>query len=424
MWDFNICKNDCGGYLENFFNSMNEGFALHEIICDGSGKPVDYRFIEVNETFLSITGLKKDNLLNKKISEVYPNIEPMWVENYGRVALEGVRIQFESYFSSLDKHFKVSAFSPSKGQFITFFYDITELKKAAQIQEQHRILFENAHDIILYTKLDGSIINANNSALSKYGYTYEEFTSLRVQDIRHPSTMQTFLDEMNASDTVGITFECTHMKKDGTSFQVEVSVKSVIVGSEGTRMHIIRDITERKMAEERMAYLANYDALTGIPNRGHLIRHLDMMIEHSNRGNFKFAVMLFDIDKFKRINDTYGHNAGDIVLKDTAKRVSNALRKSDLVARLGGDEFVLIQSFVGSSEDSRTMAAKVLDQFKTPVKLDSTNLSISLSIGISIFPDDASDKDSLLNLADKAMYLSKQSGGERFTLYSNIKEAI
>lgn len=247
---------------------------------------------------------------------------------------------------------------------------------------------------------------------------------MKIQDIRHPLTMPTFIDEMNASDTIGITFECTHVKKDGTSFPVEVSVKSVIDGEDGTRMHIIRDITGRKKAEEKMYYLANYDALTGIPNRGHLMSHLDMMLEHSKRGRFKFAVMLFDIDKFKRINDTYGHKAGDIVLKDTAKRVNDTLRKADLVARLGGDEFVIIQPFVSTAKDSCTLAAKVLEKFKTPVKLDDTDLNISLSIGISIYPDDATDKDTLMNFADKAMYLSKQSGGNKYTLFSECKEAV
>lgn len=421
MWNFSVCKNNCSNYWEHFFNSINEGFAIHDIICDASGKPIDYEFLEVNEAFLNMTGLKKENIIGKKVTDIYPNIETQWIETYGKVALTGENMQFEKYFSSLDKHFKVSAFSPSKGQFITFFYDITDFKKAAEIQKQHQILFENAHDMILYAKLDGSIINANKSALSKYGYSLTEITNMKVQDIRHPSTMPTFPAEMDASDTTGITFECTHVKKDGTSFPVEVSLKSVIVGEDGTQLHIIRDITERKKSEEKMSYLANYDALTGIPNRGHLMRHLDVLLEYSKRESFKFSVLLFDIDKFKRINDTYGHNAGDFVLKSTAKRVSDTLRKADLIARLGGDEFVIIQPFINDREDSCILAAKVLDQFKMPIKLDGTDLNISLSIGISIYPDDACDKDSLLNFSDKAMYLSKQSGGNRFTLFSNCK---
>lgn len=137
---------------------MNEGFAIHEIICDDSGKPVDYEFLEVNEAFLSITGLKKENIIGKRVSEAYPNIESQWIETYGKVALAGEQMQFENYFSSLDKYFKVSAFSPSYGQVITFFHDITDLKKAAEIQKQHQILFENAQDIVLYASLTEALL--------------------------------------------------------------------------------------------------------------------------------------------------------------------------------------------------------------------------------------------------------------------------
>lgn len=424
MWNFTVCKNKCSNYLDNLFNSMNEGFALHEIVCDSCGRPVDYRFLEVNDAFLNITGLKKEELAGRLVTEVYPEIEYSWIETYGRIALEGSRSQFERYFPALDKYFNVSAFSPAPGQFITFFYDVTGIKKAAEIQKQHQILFENAQDIILYAGLDGRIIDANKSALSKYGYTHEEITRMNIMEIRHPSTMPTYLNEMNASDTVGITFECTHVKKDGTSFPVEVSLKSVIEGSEGTRMHIVRDITERKKAEEKMYYLANYDALTGIPNRGSLMNHLDTLIEHAKRGEFKFAVMLFDIDKFKRINDTYGHDAGDIVLKETAARVGNILRKTDMASRLGGDEFVVIQPYIEHKDDSFKLADKILELFKTPIKLGSAELIISLSIGISIYPGDAADKDSLLKLSDKAMYISKQTGGGMYTLYSDCKDAV
>lgn len=418
MWSFTDYKNNYNENMMNFFNSMNEGFAIHRIVCDDFGKPIDYTYLEVNDAFLEIAGLERDDIINKKVTELYPNMDGEWIDIYGTVALTGEEIQFESHFPYLDKHFRISVYSPSIGIFITFFYDITELIKATEILKQHQILFENALDAILYIELDGSIINANKSALLKYGFSLEEFTKMKIQDIRHPSTMNTFVDEMKASDTIGITFESIHIKKDGTAFPVEVSVKSVIEDKHRTRFHIIRDITERKKAEERMNYLANYDGLTGIANRSNLMRHLDMLIERARRGEEKFALMLFDIDKFKTINDTYGHAVGDIVLKSTAMEASKSIRKTDFIARLGGDEFIIIQTFLESDSDACILASKILKRFEKPMRINGFDLKISLSIGISIFPVNATSRDKLINYADKAMYTAKQSGGGRYLLYS------
>ncbi len=420
MWSFINYKKDCNEAMINFFNSMNEGFAAHKIVCDELGKPIDYIYLEVNDAFLKITNLKKEDIIDRKVTELYPDIDNKWIEIYGKVALTGERIEFDRYFASLDKHFRVSVFSPSVGIFITLFYDITEWIKANEILKQHQILFENALDIILYIKLDGSIINANRSAMNKYGYSLEEFIRMKIMDIRHPSTMPTFIDEMKASDSVGITFESIHVKKDGTAFPVEVSVKSVIDSEYGTRLHIIRDITERKKAEEKVNFLANYDSLTGIANRSHLMSYLDMTIKKSKRGGDKFALMLFDIDKFKIINDTYGHEIGDRVLIHVAKEAGSSIRETDFIARLGGDEFIIVQTFLKTEKDACILASKILNKLKKPMKAEGYELKIAISIGISIFPENTVNEDKLINYADKAMYAAKQSGGNSCTLYTDL----
>ena len=168
-------------------------------------------------------------------------------------------------------------------------------------------------------------------------------------------------------------------------------------------------------------YLANYDSLTEIPNRSYLMKHLASTLDNAHRGNFKFALMLFDIDKFKSINDMYGHNSGDIALREASKIVQNAIRKVDFVARLGGDEFVIIQPYVKSIEDVSILANRILEQFKTPIPIGNVALNISISIGISLYPVDSTESDILMGFCDKAMYNAKQNGGNSFEFYSNIK---
>jgi diguanylate cyclase (GGDEF)-like protein len=153
------------------------------------------------------------------------------------------------------------------------------------------------------------------------------------------------------------------------------------------------------------------------------MNHLNLTLKHAHRRNFKFAVMLFDIDKFKAINDTYGHNVGDTVLKETAQTVENTIRQADFIARLGGDEFVIVQPYISNNESCSVLIKRIIENLKTPLKVDKTELNIDISIGVSIYPDDATDIESLIDFADKAMYASKQVAGTSFEFYSNINDS-
>jgi diguanylate cyclase (GGDEF)-like protein/PAS domain S-box-containing protein len=422
MWKECICGKDCNSYLESFFNSISEGVAFHKLIYDDNGDPMDYNFLEVNNAFTDITGLTRHDIVGKRFSDLRSILNEFWINTYEKILTSGTSISFETYNKQLDKHFRVYTFGLANGNFTTLFADITDLKKTNELMKKHKLLFDNAQDIIFYADTNGNIIDANMSAILKYGYTLSELTKLNVLDLRHNSTNHLFQEQMKIADKNGLTFECKHIKKDGSSFPVEVSVKSVLVDEERLRIHIVRDISERKIVEEKMLYLANYDSLTGIPNRSYLMKHLNLILESARRGNFKFALMLFDIDKFKRINDVYGHTCGDVVLKEIAQVVQNTISDLDFVARLGGDEFVIIQPYVDSYEDASTLANKILEKLKTPLKLDEIELTISLSVGISIYPNDSTDIETLITFSDKAMYISKQTYGGSFEFYSNTKD--
>jgi diguanylate cyclase (GGDEF)-like protein/PAS domain S-box-containing protein len=422
MWKECICGKDCNSYLESFFNSISEGVAFHKIVYNENGHPIDYKFLATNNAFTDITGLTREDIIGKKVSDLAPDLNPFWINTYEKILTLGISISFEIYNEELDKHFRVYTFGSTNDNFTALFADITDLKKTNELMKKHQLLFDNAQDIIFYADTNGNIVDANMSAILKYGYSLSELTKLNVLDLRHNSTNNLFQQQMKEADKNGLTFEGTHIKKDGSSFPVEVSVKSVLVDDKRLRIHIVRDISERKMAEEKILYLANYDSLTGIPNRSYLMKHLNLILESARRGNFKFALMLFDIDKFKRINDVYGHAVGDVVLKEIAQVVQNTISEVDFVARLGGDEFVIIQPYIEDYEDSSILAQKIIEKLKTPLKVDEAELTIALSIGISIYPNDSCDIETLITYSDKAMYVAKQTPGSTFEFYSNVKD--
>ncbi|MCX8027692.1 MAG: diguanylate cyclase [Thermodesulfovibrionales bacterium] len=179
----------------------------------------------------------------------------------------------------------------------------------------------------------------------------------------------------------------------------------------------ITDITDRKEAEYRLQYLAHYDPLTGLANRTLFFDRLEHAMKLAKRGSYLMALEYIDLDGFKFINDTYGHDVGDEVLKETAKRLSQCVRESDTVARIGGDEFTVILSKIKSKKNAFIVAQKIIDKLSEPFNLKRLTLNISASIGISIYFAGDDDTDSLIKKADIAMYRAKQSGKNRYPLY-------
>ncbi|WP_372965544.1 diguanylate cyclase domain-containing protein [Marinobacter sp.] len=170
------------------------------------------------------------------------------------------------------------------------------------------------------------------------------------------------------------------------------------------------NISERVKAEKQMIRLAHFDRLTGLPNRAALDNHLDQAIHEARRGNGQFAVMFIDLDKFKPVNDTFGHQAGDELLLAVAQRLKHSIRNTDVVGRRGGDEFVIITAPINSEDKARHIAKKVLQVLNEPFHVQNHNIQISASIGVALFPDDGITAEDLLKKADTAMYEVKNSG--------------
>ena len=181
----------------------------------------------------------------------------------------------------------------------------------------------------------------------------------------------------------------------------------------------IQDITERKRAETQLAYLANYDSLTALPNRYLFQDRLEHALRQADRTNGQLALLFVDLDRFKTINDTFGHDVGDELLKMAARRLIDAVRSSDTIARLGGDEFTLLLENVADSEEISRVASKVLAIIKRPFHLSGRQLFVSASIGIAIYPQDANDLQTLLKHADTAMYRAKEQGRAAYQFFTS-----
>lgn len=209
--------------------------------------------------------------------------------------------------------------------------------------------------------------------------------------------------------------EATGLRVDGVSFPQEISLTAI---NGGGMVAVVRDITERTYAEEQIKHLAYHDALTNLPNRLLFKDRLTVALSHAQREDTRLAVLFLDLDRFKVINDSLGHNIGDQLLQAVAARVAACVRDSDTVARLGGDEFTVLLPRLTRSEDVAQVAAKVIEAVRYPFHIEGREFFITTSIGISVYPEDGSDAETLIKNADTAMYQAKELGRDNFQLFN------
>jgi len=235
------------------FDHMLNAFALHEIVTDDCGTPVDYLFLEVNAAFEEQTGLRAQDIIGKRVTEVIPGIgDTGLIQIYGEVALTGEPVRFDQYVEPLHRHYSISAFSPGHSQFAVIFSDITQHVRAKDSLKRYQLLADHAREIILFVRLaDGGIVEANEAAVRAYGYPYEELLTKTIQELRAPETVGLASEQMARADAEGTLFETIHCRSDGSVFPVEVSSLGTDVGGERILLSIVRDMTERRRAEKQ-----------------------------------------------------------------------------------------------------------------------------------------------------------------------------
>ncbi|MDH3978902.1 MAG: EAL domain-containing protein [Gammaproteobacteria bacterium] len=301
---------------------------------------------------------------------------------------------------------------------------VDDINERRQAEEKFQALLKSAPDAIVIVDHTGQIILANLRAELLFGYKSAELIGKPVEMLvskrhRHEtvSMWQAFVDEPHHQP-----MEDSHdqygLHKDGTEIPIEISLAPIETREGLLVASAIRDITDRKEAETRLVQQANFDTLTGLPNRSLAADRLSQAMAHARRARECVAVMFLDVDHFKNVNDTLGHAAGDKLLTEVAHRLSRCARTEDTVARLGGDEFLIILSGLNTITSAKGVAEKLLEALSIPFALDGRELFLGASIGITGYPEDGDESDVLLRNADAAMYRAKEAGRNTYRFFT------
>jgi len=300
-----------------------------------------------------------------------------------------------------------------------------DISKRKQVQEEQRMaasVFASTQEGILITDAQRNIIDMNPAFGSITGYSRDEILGKKPSLLKSGLHDTSFYENMwRAINRQGYwRGEVWNRKKGGEIFAEWLTI-SAVADQQGKITHYIgtsSDITQLKEQERKLELMAHYDPLTGVPNRILLADRMHLAFAQTKRDHCLMAVGYLDLDGFKPVNDRLGHEAGDQLLIEVALRIKNALREGDTIARLGGDEFVFLLLGLEKVEDCETTLHRLLEVISEPVSLKNQAVSVSASIGISIFPEDNTDPDTLLRHADQAMYQAKQEGKNCFHIYN------
>jgi diguanylate cyclase (GGDEF)-like protein/PAS domain S-box-containing protein len=294
-------------------------------------------------------------------------------------------------------------------------------------ERRYRGLFEASPIAMwIYDPESLRLLAVNKQAIDQYGYSEDEFVAMKLSDVRPQDDVPRMLTRMSERtapfEDHGI---WKHRRKDGALIDVNVTSSDIEWGGKPARLALLRDVTQKKEAEDRLSFLAHFDTLTGLPNRVLLLDRLDQSIASASRNNKLVAVLFMDLDQFKQINDCLGHTSGDEVLRDVASRLREGLRDGDTLCRYSGDEFIIVLNDITALDDVAAFANRVLERLASPFVVEGREVTTTASIGISVYPNDGKEIETLVRQADVAMYQAKTEGRNAFRFYQPaMQEAV
>ena len=404
---------------------------------------LDLRILHVNPRLCEILGHTQEELLAMTTADIpQPQYQEADRPRYMQQMLNGEMQTFSSQRQYIRKdgslvwtNRSISLVRDSAGQplyFLCIIEDISERKRAENALAQEQLLLRTVVDAIpdrIYVRdLEGCYILQNAANLKVRGFDrHEDIVGKSVFDIFPAEQARRIHDEdqtiIRSGEPLIDREGRTHFGGEGGKGMVRWHLTSKVplkdtAGTVYGLLGVNRDITERKQASEHLAHLAHYDSVTGLPNRVLLHDRLGQAIAQARRNNCFVGVLFLDLDRFKLVNDTLGHAAGDLLLKQVATRLTQGLRPSDTVGRLSGDEFALILSELVAPQNAGLVAHKLIEKLQLPFDLDGNQVFVTASIGITLYPTDSDNIETLIRDADAAMYGAKSAGRNNFQYYT------
>lgn len=395
------------------------------------------RIIEANDNAARLFKLRPDELIGYDYLKLSPCTQPNGLDSgqaayeYLRAAAEGATPVYEwIYLDNNGQHIccetRLVRLPAAKQTLIRgSITDITQRKQSEAHMRQLSMALEQTADAVIITDSEGKIEYVNAAFESVTGYSRTEAIG------QTPAILKS--DEQTADDPkyqsqlwhtikAGKVFNdiIINRRKDGSLYYEEKTI-TPLKSDDGTITHYIstgRDISDRMQTQEYLQFLAHHDTLTQLPNRSLFIDRLQQAIQHAQRDKTRVAVIFADLDRFKIINDTLGHEAGDQVLRTAAERFSSVLRSSDTVSRQGGDEFTILLTDITHIDQVAHICKKLLTTLTQPIHINEQELFLSSSLGISTYPEDGTDPRTLIKHADIAMYRAKESGRNNYQFFS------
>ncbi len=420
-------------HSEERFRSIFENSKVGINVLD-----TDFGFLKTNQAFVEMIGYPEEELLHRRFSEItHPDDIDSGLGLAKRLlAGEIDHFDVEKRYIHKDGHtlwagVTVSAERDDDGKLIcliAIIQDISERKQAEEELQLAAMVYKNSSEAMMVTDSRAGIVSINPAFTELTGYKLDEIlgqkTSLLNSGQHDRAFYQAMWDEINM--TGHWQGEIWNRRKNGELYLEWLTINTIYndAGAVHRYVALFSDITKKKETEEIIWKQANFDTLTGLPNRRMLYDRLEQEIKKSHRSGLPMALMLLDLDHFKEVNDTLGHAQGDILLVDAARRITACVRESDTVARLGGDEFTVILSEVEDINRIERIAQHIIDQLSAAFQLQGEAAFVSASVGITLYPNDALNIEALIKNADQAMYLSKSLGRNRFSYFTSaLQEA-